>query len=90
MAISASGLLLGHVAPDSTPSTNERAVIRVPARERPRVLRNQFVTITDALDPQTVFLARLITGPFFPRPLSEGGEILAHVEIQGELRGEQT
>jgi DNA helicase HerA-like ATPase len=60
-------------------------------------LRNQFVTIADAISPQTLFLGRIINGPFF-REASAGptnehpngspgtGAIVAEMEIQGELK----
>ncbi len=82
----AEGLLLGHVAPDTHAATNERVTIRASHHQRRRILRNQFVTIIDALAPQTVFLGRVVGGPFFPPPAGEGGDILAEVEVQGELR----
>ncbi len=77
---------LGTVAHDHPAASNERIRIRVPAERRRRVLRNQYVTIPDALSPRTVFLGRLIGGPFFPASAGEGGDIIADVEIQGELR----
>jgi DNA helicase HerA-like ATPase len=82
--------LLGHVAPDTSAATNERVLVRSADRRRQRLRRNQFVTISDALAPGTVFLGRLLGGPFFPKPAGEGGEILSEVEIQGELYGDQT
>jgi DNA helicase HerA-like ATPase len=87
-----SALLLGHIIPDTASSTNERVMLRADYEKRPRILRNQFIIITDALDPSTVFLGRLLSGPFFPesgRAPAEGGkdEIVAQVEIQGELSG---
>jgi DNA helicase HerA-like ATPase len=81
----AEALLLGHVAPDTPAATNERVTIRSTYAQRQHALRNQFVTVTDALSPRTVFLGRLVGGPFFPGPGGEGGEVLAEVEIQGEL-----
>jgi DNA helicase HerA-like ATPase len=84
MSSPAEPLLLGSVAPDTSPATNERVVVRAAWQQRPRVLRNQFVTITDARGPQTVFLGRLVGGPFFPDPAGDG-EVLAEVEVQGEL-----
>jgi hypothetical protein len=77
-------LLLGHIVPDPVHATNERVLLRASAQQRPRILRNQFVTIADALSPETMFLGRLIGGPFFPEQGGEG-DILAQIEIQGEL-----
>src|SRR6516225_2176385 len=77
--------LLGQVAHDPHTATNERILIRAPRENRPRLLRNQFVVITDALTPSTTFLGRLLTGPFFRRDMSD--DIVAEVEIQGELDG---
>jgi DNA helicase HerA-like ATPase len=89
MSTSADPLLLGHVENDTAVATNERVLIRAPRYKRTRLLRNQYVAIGDALDPQTVFLGRVISGPFFPSPAHEGDHILAEVEIQGELAGHQ-
>jgi hypothetical protein len=80
-------LLLGQVVPDAAHASNERVRVRAALQHRHRVQRNQFVTITDALTPQTVFLGRLIGGPFFPEP--DSGDIFADVEIQGELKDGQ-
>jgi DNA helicase HerA-like ATPase len=88
MTAPAESLLLGHVAPDASAATNERVTIHAAYPQRKRVLRNQFVTITDALAPQTVFLGRLISGPFF-HAADAVGEIVAEVEIQGELEANQ-
>jgi uncharacterized protein len=90
MSNSLDPLWLGYVALDRVTATNERVVIRAPYQKRERILRNQFVTIVDAQDRKTVFLGRLLTGPFFPDREDDGGEILAEVEIQGELDGLQT
>src|SRR5438105_2840792 len=81
--------LLGLVAQDRLNASNERVRVRVAYERRPRVLRNQYVTIDDALTPGTVFLGRLVGGPFFPRPADQGGEIFTEVEIQGELKDGQ-
>jgi DNA helicase HerA-like ATPase len=78
-------VLLGHVAADSSLATNERVTIRAAYSQRQRILRNQYVTIADAQSADTVFLGRLISGPFFPDPAGDGGRILAEVEVQGEL-----
>jgi hypothetical protein len=80
------GSVIGFVAPDAARATNERVVIRAPDVQRQHVQRNQFVTITDALAPETVFLGRLVGGPFFPRANDQAGDVLAEVEVQGELR----
>ncbi len=79
------GFVLGSVASDNTSASNERVVIRASREQRQRVQRNQFVTITDALSPEIVFLGRLIGGPFFPAADGQPGDILAEVEVQGEL-----
>jgi DNA helicase HerA-like ATPase len=84
------GVLLGHVAPDAPTATNERIILRAHPRQRQRILRNQFVTIPDVLSSHRTFLGRLISGPFFPGPAGEGGELCAEVEIQGELGGIRT
>src|SRR5262245_17456742 len=81
--------LLGHVDRDRTSSINERIVIRALHEKRTRILRNQFVTIHDAVDGKTVFLGRLLNGPFFPLSPGETG-MFAEVEIQGELEGTYT
>jgi hypothetical protein len=85
---SAEPLLLGHVVADAGHPTNERVALRASYHQRQRILRNQFVTISDALAPRTVFLGRLIAGPFFPEPANGQGEIRAEVEVQGELAGD--
>ncbi len=77
-------LLLGHVAPDLSEATNERVFLHASSQQRARVLRNGFVTITDSFSPQTVFLGLIVNGPFFP---GDRGDILAEIEIQGELDG---
>ncbi|MCS6850872.1 MAG: ATP-binding protein [Gemmataceae bacterium] len=89
MSTAAHGPLLGRIAADATPGVNERARVRIPYDLRDRVRRNQYVTIADARSPGLVFLGRLITGPFFPSP-EESSDIVADVEIQGELDGNQT
>jgi DNA helicase HerA-like ATPase len=86
---SAEPKLLGHIVADPASATNERVLLRAGYQQRSRIRRNQFVTITDALAPQVVFLGRLVGGPFFPASGSSDGEILAEVEIQGELRHKQ-
>jgi DNA helicase HerA-like ATPase len=78
-------LLLGHIVPDAPRSANERVVLRAEMAQRQRVQRNHFVTIADALAPGTLFLGRIVGGPFFPD--GQAGTILAEVEIQGELKG---
>lgn len=78
--------LIGHVDRDRSECTNERILVRAIPEKRALILRNQFVTITDAVDGRTVFLGRLINGPFFPVTEAQG-DILADVEIQGELEG---
>ncbi len=90
MSSSVHPLFLGHVAADSARASNERVLIRAPYQQRARILRNQFVTITDAQDQKTIFLGRVLGGPFFPESAQEGGAIMAEVEVQGELVGLQT
>jgi DNA helicase HerA-like ATPase len=80
-------VLLGHVVPDAAPASNERVVFRAGPAHRGRILRNQFVTLTDALSMRTVFLGRVVNGPFFPT--AEADSILAEVEVQGELADNQ-
>lgn len=80
-------LLLGHVATDTAGESNERVRILCSYEVRTRVLRNQFVTITDAVDPETVFLARLLEGPFFHMEVGDASKIQLEAEIQGELDG---
>lgn len=75
--------LLGQVAPDHDTAANERTLLRGLPEQRGRLLRNQFVTITDAETPNVVFLGRILNGPFFPA--ADGQSILAEIEIQGEL-----
>lgn len=82
---------LGSVAPDATTASNERVTIRIPTRHRHRALRNTFVSITDAVSPNVVFLGRMLGGPFFPEAAETAeGDILAEVEIQGEIEGAQS
>src|SRR5262245_28024502 len=78
--------LLGHTDHDFDSSTNERARLRAAVAERGRVVRGQFVTITDAVTPDLTFLGRLVAGPFFP----DSGSIVADIEIHGELHGQRT
>src|SRR5262249_6612094 len=47
-------------------------------------------TITDAVDPQTRFLARLVEGPFFPTAPGADTEIAIEAEIQAELVGDMS
>src|SRR5262249_8439392 len=54
--------------------------------ERGRVLRGQFVIISDAYLPELTFLGRLVAGPFFP----DSENVVAEIEIHGELRGRQS
>jgi DNA helicase HerA-like ATPase len=82
--------LLGHVASDPVQASNERVLLRGTYRQRQSLLRNQFVTLTDALTPQKVFLGRLVGGPFFPETGASEGDILVEVEVQGELMGNRT
>jgi DNA helicase HerA-like ATPase len=82
-------LLLGQVMCDRPQASNERVLMRAPIEQRSRVLRNHFVTITDARDDMTVFLGRLVAGPFFPESAGEDDGIYAEVEIQGEMRDGQ-
>ncbi len=92
--------MLGHVAPDGSSASNERVLLRAAYSQRQRVLRSQFVTIVDAISPQTMFLGRIINGPFFPDACAssageltgappQGEMILAEMEIQGELKAGQ-
>src|SRR5438132_10905628 len=80
--------LLGHIAHDLESATNERVLVRAPKPNRARMLRNQFVRITDELTPDIVFLGRFLSGPFFPE--AESQDVMAQVEIQGELDGSDT
>src|SRR5437762_9064381 len=82
------GTLLGHIAHDPLTATNERVLLRAPRSNRSLLLRNQFVIITDVLSPTSVFLGRLLSGPFFPPDVKD--DIFAQVEIQGELDGLST
>ncbi len=82
------GFLLGHIAHDPASATNERVLLRAPQANRDRMLRNQFVRITDALTPKTIFLGRILGGPFFPEAV--GKDVMAEVEVQGELTGNRT
>jgi len=85
--------LLGHIDWDKPGATNERVILRSPRENRSRVLRNQFVRITDAKAASTQFLGRTVAGPFFADSIRTGGEkghvreddITADIEIQGEL-----
>jgi hypothetical protein len=88
MSIPAEAPLLGQVVPDTAAATNERVTIRASYQERHRVVRNQFVTITDAVTPQTVFLGRVVGGPFFPGLHGDASEVRAEVEVQGEMAGD--
>ena len=83
---------LGHVDWDGPGATNERVVLRAPRENRARVIRNQFVCITD-VKGATQFLGRTVAGPFFAEPSPDGpverlnreGDVTAEIEIQGEL-----
>jgi DNA helicase HerA-like ATPase len=86
----AAGPLLGHIAHDSSSASNERVVMRTTHQQRARILRNHYVTVADALTPDKTFLGRVIAGPFFPSTSEQLGEILAEIEIQGELVGART
>jgi uncharacterized protein len=87
--------LLGHVDWDRPEAINERVVLRAPREHRARVLRNQFLRIVDAKNPNTQFLGRTVAGPFFAHHGPESakaaetgpreGDITAEIEIQGEL-----
>jgi hypothetical protein len=90
MPVPSQPLLLGHVAPDTSGESNERVRIRAGYELRARAVRNQYVTITDAIDPHTRFLARLLEGPFFPTAPGEQADIFIEAEIQGELDGLMT
>jgi hypothetical protein len=86
--------LLGHIAWDTATATNERVVLRAPAANRARILRNQFVRIEETQGSRWRFLGRVLAGPYFPEPAAAGGEpghadapIIAEVEVQGELAG---
>jgi DNA helicase HerA-like ATPase len=100
MSLPDESLLLGQIIADTASSTNERVMLSTNYEKRQRILRNQFVTITDALDPSTIFLGRLLSGPFFPESgksatqhtgaIDARAEIRAQVEIQGELVGNRS
>jgi DNA helicase HerA-like ATPase len=85
--------LLGHIDWDLPGASNERVVVRAPKEHRARVLRNQFLVITDAKAAGTLFLGRTVAGPFFADHTLAGpddssareGDITAEIEIQGEL-----
>src|SRR5262249_1987267 len=83
------GELLGHIARDRAHANNERVFLKADNPKRARILRNQFVTIRDWVQPNVVFLGRILGGPFFPDPEEGQGQILAEIEIQGELHGMQ-
>jgi hypothetical protein len=94
MAVRNSDRLLGQIDWDQPTATSERVVMRAPESCRPRVLRNQFVCIDDGAGGSTVFLGRIVSGPFFPDQTngnghsngqSADGTILAQIEVQGEL-----
>jgi hypothetical protein len=86
--------VLGHIDWDQSSATNERVVLRAPASSRQGILRNQFVRIEDPTGTRTQYLGRIVAGPFFPsgdslngRPVPKERDILAQIEVQGELIG---
>src|SRR5262245_9849620 len=86
------GRRLGHLDWDGAGATNERVFLRAPAENRSRVLRSQFVRVEDERG-RTSFLGRIVAGPFFPAGEDagrhpDGGDILAEIEVQGEMVGD--
>jgi hypothetical protein len=82
--------VLGHVERDHPSATNEHVVLRAPAAQRLNVVRNQFVRLEDPLVGAPTFLGRIVAGPFFPETGeadAAGGDVLARIEVQGELVG---
>lgn len=75
--------LLGQLERDAAAARNERTVVRAPLAHRPRVLRNQYVRVTDAQSAVT-FLGSIVAGPFFPAS-GDADSVYAEIEIQGEL-----
>src|SRR5262245_47642713 len=81
-----SAALLGYTDHDLESSVNERTRLRAAVTERGRVVRGQFVIISDAYIHELTFLGRLVAGPFFP----DSENVVAEIEIHGELRGRQS
>jgi DNA helicase HerA-like ATPase len=76
-------VLIGHTAPDGPVATNERARLKATAEGKSRLRRGQFVVIADSRNHGLAYLGRIVAGPFYP----EGDEVLAEVEIHGEIDG---
>lgn len=83
---------LGHVEWDDSTATSERVRLRGPVEQRRWVVRNQYVRILDQEGPRSGFLAKIVAGPFFRPGGAPGdvadvskGDVLADLEIQGEL-----
>jgi DNA helicase HerA-like ATPase len=76
---------LGQIDHDGHNSTNEHSALRVPENNRHRFLRNQMVRV---VGPECEFLARIITGPFYPSN-GEQGILLGEVELLGEMQGDR-
>jgi DNA helicase HerA-like ATPase len=82
--------LLGYSDWDRTGAISERILLRAPAEFRHRVQRNQFVCIADGGSRPTLFLGRVVAGPFFPGLDQDSAgpdqrTVLADVEVLGEL-----
>ncbi len=78
--------LLGEIGWDVVNTTSERVILRAALVNRCFVERNHFVRIDDPEGERSVFLARVIFGPFFHRSgLTTVAGLLAGASIGGYL-----
>lgn len=76
--------MIGQVDWDTADAGNEHVVMRAPGVARGQVLRNRLVHVRDDAAGRD-FLARISDGPFFPASKDGTTEVLARLEVQGEV-----
>jgi hypothetical protein len=78
--------MLGHIDWDGPSPSNERAGLRVLPENAYALARNKLVRVCDRADGRE-YLGQIVRGPFFPADTNGDRNVLAEVEIQGELFG---
>lgn len=78
-------MLIGHVHFDRSGMRNERTEILVPKEKLPLLVRNKYVRIGNPGPDGTLFLGRIVEGPFFsPEEVSRDSALAQTAILKGE------
>src|SRR4051794_993390 len=73
--------MLGEIDRDGSAPSNERSPFSVPSGNRDQLIRNKMVKVESP--DGTSYLARILSGPFFP---DLAGPAFGELELMGEMR----